>query len=91
MHITWGCQGIPRSFCHDHMPKDDTMIVLEDEKGEEYQTKYLVEKEGLSGGWRAFSVAHKLLEGDVVVFHKVMPSKFKVIVQTFLISFVSFV
>ncbi|XP_024165854.1 B3 domain-containing protein Os01g0234100 isoform X2 [Rosa chinensis] len=70
--------GIPRSFCREHMPKDDTMIVLEDENGEEYQTKYLVAKEGLSGGWRAFSAAHKLLEGDVLVFHKVMPSKLKV-------------
>ncbi|KAM5549242.1 B3 domain-containing protein Os01g0234100 [Rosa sericea] len=70
--------GIPRSFCREHMPKDDTMIVLEDENGKEYQTKYLVAKEGLSGGWGAFSVAHKLLEGDVLVFHKVMPSKLKV-------------
>ncbi|KAM5549250.1 hypothetical protein ABKV19_000595 [Rosa sericea] len=78
MHLTSGCQGIPRSFCREHMPKDDTMIVLEDENGKEYQTKYLVAKEGLSGGWGAFSVAHKLLEGDVLVFHKVMPSKLKV-------------
>ena len=56
------------------------MMVLEDEEGKEFQTKYLVGKVGLSAGWRGFSIAHKLLEGDVCVFHLVKPSKFKVIV-----------
>ena len=56
------------------------MMVLEDEEGKEFQTKYLVGKVGLSAGWRGFSIAHKFLEGDVCVFHLVKPSKFKVIV-----------
>lgn len=55
------------------------MIVLEDESGNEYDTKYLVEKIGLSAGWRGFSIAHKLVEGDVLIFHLIKPSKFKVI------------
>lgn len=59
------------------------MMVLEDEEGKEFRVKYLVEKNGLSGGWRWFSIAHKLLEGDVCVFHLVRPSKFKVIVWFF--------
>lgn len=55
-------------------------MVLEDESGKEYETKYLAEKVGLSGGWRGFSIAHELVERDVLVFHLVGPSKFKVIV-----------
>ncbi|CAL2279050.1 unnamed protein product [Prunus armeniaca] len=78
-HVT-GCfwLGLPKKFCCDHLLKQDTMIVLEDENGEEFETKYLAEKVGLSGGWRGFSMSHKLLEGDIVIFHVVTPSKFKV-------------
>lgn len=60
------------------------MIVLEDKSGREFQTKYLVGKGGLSAGWRGFSISHKLLAGDVVVFHRVTPSKFKVTDGTFM-------
>ena len=41
-------------------------------------TKYLVGKTGLSGGWRAFSIAHNLIEGDILVFELVQPTKFMV-------------
>ena len=58
----------------------DTAIVLEDESGEAFETKYLVEKVGLSAGWRGFSISHKLMGGDIVVFHLVKPSKFKVVI-----------
>ncbi|CAN6687732.1 unnamed protein product [Malus baccata var. baccata] len=78
-HVTGGFWlGLPKKFCCENLPKQDTMIVLEDESGEEFYTKYLVEKVGLSGGWRGFSIAHNLLEGDVVVFHVLAPSKLKV-------------
>ncbi|CAB4290460.1 unnamed protein product [Prunus armeniaca] len=78
-HVTGGFWlGLPKKFCREHLPKQDIMIALEDENGEEFETKYLADKVGLSGGWRAFSIAHKLLEGDVIVFHLVTPSKFKV-------------
>ncbi|KAM5549256.1 B3 domain-containing protein Os01g0234100-like [Rosa sericea] len=77
--VTGGfCLSLPKKFCGDHLPRQDTMIVLEDESGREFQTKYLVGKAGLSAGWRGFSIAHKLLAGDVVVFQRVTPSKFKV-------------
>lgn len=66
------------------------MIVLEDESGNECDTKYLAEKTGLSAGWRGFSIAHKLVEGDVLVFHLVKPSKFKVIERTLFICFFTF-
>ncbi|VVA26688.1 PREDICTED: B3 [Prunus dulcis] len=78
-HVTGGFWlGLPKKFCCEHLPKQDIMIALEDENGEEFETKYLADKVGLSGGWRGFSIAHKLLEGDVIVFHLVTPSKFKV-------------
>ncbi|BBH09547.1 AP2/B3-like transcriptional factor family protein [Prunus dulcis] len=78
-HVTGGFWlGLPKKFCCEHLPKQDIMIALEDENGEEFETKYLADKVGLSGGWRGFSIAHKLLEGDVIVFHLVTPSKFKI-------------
>ena len=83
--IVVGWQGLPKRFCHSHLPKNDSKIVLEDESGEAFQTKYLVQKVGLSAGWRGFSIAHKLMEGDIVVFHLVKPFKFKVVVWTFLL------
>jgi len=61
------------------MPKLDTTIALEDETGQLYETKYLAQKAGLSAGWRGFSIAHNLLEMDVLIFHLVQPSKFRVI------------
>ena len=76
----FGWQSLSRKFCDLHLPKHDATIVLEDENRKVFETKYLVAKGGLSGGWRGFSIAHKLVEGDVLVFHLVSPLKFKVIV-----------
>ncbi|KAI8532826.1 hypothetical protein RHMOL_Rhmol11G0244700 [Rhododendron molle] len=71
-HVTKGFWlGLPTEFCKSHLPRLDAIVVLEDESGEEYNTKYLVDKKGLSAGWRWFSISHKLLEGDAVVFHLV--------------------
>ncbi|XP_038900948.1 B3 domain-containing protein Os01g0234100 isoform X2 [Benincasa hispida] len=78
-HVTGGFWlGLPKGFCDLHLPKQDTAMVLEDESGKLYETKYLSEKTGLSAGWRGFSIAHKLLQGDVIVFHLVMPNRFMV-------------
>ncbi|KAJ4847421.1 hypothetical protein Tsubulata_036299 [Turnera subulata] len=70
--------GLPKKFCDEYLPKEDTMITLEDENGKECATKYLAQKVGLSGGWRGFSIDHNIKEGDVAVFHLVKPTKFKV-------------
>ncbi|KAK4834457.1 hypothetical protein QYF36_023225 [Acer negundo] len=78
-HVTRGFWlGLPSKFCLEHLPRLDTIIVLEDEDGNEYNTKYLAEKIGLSAGWRGFSISHKIREGDVAVFHLVSQTKFKV-------------
>lgn len=60
------------------MPSHDDTIILVDENDKEYNTKYSVRKNRLGGGWRGFSVAHELLEGDALVFHLIEPSKFRV-------------
>ncbi|XP_050204250.1 B3 domain-containing protein Os01g0234100-like [Mercurialis annua] len=70
--------GLPMKFCDDHMPIQDTMIDLEDENGVTFQAKYLAGKVGLSGGWRGFSIAHNLVQGDVLIFQLVRPNKFKI-------------
>lgn len=78
-HVSGGFWlGLPKRFCDFHFPKQDDTIVLVDEDEKEYYTKYLVNKNGLSGGWRGFSIAHKLLEGDVLIFQLVEPRKLKV-------------
>lgn len=54
------------------------MIALVDEEDEEFETKYLANKNGLSGGWRGFAIDHQLVDGDALVFHLTTPTTFKV-------------
>ncbi|CAN4079650.1 unnamed protein product [Withania somnifera] len=72
--------GLPVPFCKNHLPRKDTPVILESENGEEFEIKYIAEKTGLSAGWRKFAAAHKLLEGDVLVFQLVEPTRFKMYV-----------
>ncbi|KAK8710340.1 hypothetical protein V6N13_145670 [Hibiscus sabdariffa] len=72
--------GLPGVFCKMHLPRKDTTITLEDEGGHRYCVKYYADKTGLSAGWRQFCGANNLLEGDVLVFQLVEPTKFKVMV-----------
>lgn len=84
-------QGLPVQFCKKHLPDEDKMITLVDEKGEEFPTKYLAEKTGLSGGWRGFSVDHNLVDGDALVFQLVTPTEFKVTNKLKLEFYASFI
>ncbi|XP_021727975.1 B3 domain-containing protein Os01g0234100-like isoform X2 [Chenopodium quinoa] len=78
-HITGGFWlGLPRKFCDEHLPIRDCTVVLVDEAGKGFDTVYLAGKGGLSGGWRGFSIYHELLEGDVLVFHLIERTKFKI-------------
>ncbi|KAL8027669.1 hypothetical protein ABFS82_14G108900 [Erythranthe guttata] len=72
---------LPKLFCDAHLPKEDGIIVLLDENDQLHDTKYMMEvrdRYALTFGWRSFSTANKLLEGDVLVFQLVEPWKFKV-------------
>ncbi|XP_012066890.1 B3 domain-containing protein At3g19184 isoform X3 [Jatropha curcas] len=78
-HVTGGFWlGLPVQFCKDNLPKRDEYIILEDENGDTSESKYLVEKTGLSAGWRGFAIDHKLVDGDALVFQLVSPKEFKV-------------
>ncbi|XP_060962340.1 B3 domain-containing protein At3g19184-like isoform X2 [Cannabis sativa] len=78
-HVTGGFWlGLPVQFCKNHLPHTDEMITLIDEEGGEFPTKYLVVKNGLSGGWRGFAIDHQLVDGDALVFHLVKSTQFKV-------------
>ncbi|KAM7521965.1 hypothetical protein LguiA_011867 [Lonicera macranthoides] len=70
--------GLPHNFCQDHLPKSTENMVLENEDGTEYDAVYIGERSGLSGGWRAFALDHKLDDGDALVFELVEPTRFKV-------------
>ncbi|CAK9134877.1 unnamed protein product [Ilex paraguariensis] len=65
-------------FCEDHLPKSTVDIVLEDENGTEYDAVFISKRSGLSGGWRAFALDHKLDDGDALVFELTEPTRFKV-------------
>lgn len=54
-------------------------MTLIDEDGNETPATYLAQKTGLSGGWRGFSIAHKLADGDAIIFELVKRTTFKVI------------
>nr|GME12265.1 B3 domain-containing protein At5g42700-like isoform X1 [Ipomoea batatas] len=69
---------IPKAFCDSYLPSQNSTIMLVDEWGNEYKTTYLLERHGLSAGWRAFSIAHRLLKGDLLIFRLTEPNKFKV-------------
>ncbi|PIA26891.1 hypothetical protein AQUCO_08600041v1 [Aquilegia coerulea] len=70
--------GIPGQFCKAHLPKHDVTIPLVDENQEEFVTNYLLHKIGLSGGWKGFAVAHKLVERDALVFQLIKATTFQV-------------
>lgn len=72
--------GLPTWFCEDHLLKstEHIEIVLEDENGTEYEVIYISKRTGLSGGWRAFALDHKLDDGDALVFELVEPTRFKI-------------
>ncbi|KAK8558601.1 hypothetical protein V6N12_041902 [Hibiscus sabdariffa] len=70
-HVTGG-------FWLKNMPHHDVTVTLVDEEGEEFPTKYLGDKNGLSAGWRGFAIDHNLVDGDALVFQMVAPTEFKV-------------
>lgn len=78
-HVTGGFWlGLPVQFCKTHLPKYDETITLVNEEQEEFPTKYLADKTGLSAGWRGFAIDHQLVDGDALVFQLVSPTEFKV-------------
>ncbi|KAM6578482.1 hypothetical protein CsatB_030319 [Cannabis sativa] len=79
--------GLPSKFCENYLPKSIVDMELEDEDGKEFDAIYIGKRSGLSGGWRAFALEHKLNDGDACVFELVEPTRFKIyIVRASLVS-----
>ncbi|KAL2906231.1 hypothetical protein RDABS01_004941, partial [Bienertia sinuspersici] len=75
--------GLPLSFCKMYLPQTDTYFILLNQNGKRYTAKYLPRKTALSGGWRGFSIAEELSEGDALVFQLLQPTKLKVVFQIY--------
>jgi len=65
-------------------------MTLVDEDGNEYSTIYLQRKSGLSGGWKAFAVAHDLADGDALIFQLIKRTTFKVTHYTLVFGLLHF-
>ena len=77
-HTTGGFwMGLKSSFCKEYLPIEDEKVMLET-SGMEWECVYLVGKNGLSGGWRSFSIDNELRDGDSVIFELVNPRRFVV-------------
>ncbi|KAK4760895.1 hypothetical protein SAY87_005788 [Trapa incisa] len=72
--------GLPGYFTRQFLPLEDSTLILEDEDGKCYETKYFIRDGMLGAGWRQFCHAHQLGEGDVLVFQLVQPTKLKVFI-----------
>ncbi|KAF4373136.1 hypothetical protein CsatB_008485 [Cannabis sativa] len=73
---------LPGDFCTKNLPnkEDKNVVILIDKNGEEYKTVYLAKRAALSGGWKAFALAHNLMDGDVLLFKLIRPSVFEVFI-----------
>ncbi|XP_071722993.1 B3 domain-containing protein At5g42700-like [Rutidosis leptorrhynchoides] len=84
-HVSGGFWlGLSVNFCRTSLPKHDGYVTLVDEDGDESEANYLARKTGLSGGWKAFAVAHDLADGDAVVFQVIGPTRLKVFIYILL-------
>ncbi|KAL5550625.1 hypothetical protein UlMin_000801 [Ulmus minor] len=77
-YVSGGWLSLSVQFCKTHLPSHDGVMTLIDEDGNEYPTTYLARKTVLSSGWKRFSVAHDLVDGDVLIFQLIQPTVFKV-------------
>ncbi|XP_047324987.1 B3 domain-containing protein Os03g0184500-like [Impatiens glandulifera] len=65
-------------FAKSHLPEHTADITLIDEDGMGYSTKYLAATTRLSARWRRFSIDHKLVKGDVLIFQLISHLTMKV-------------
>lgn len=70
-------QSPPKSFSV-YLPKSNEYLTLIDEDGNESKSLYLARKNGLSAGWRGFSIEHGLVDGDALIFELINSNTFKV-------------
>lgn len=77
-HTTGGFwMGLQNTFCKTYLPAEDEKLMLE-ANGMEWECVYLAYKNGLSGGWRSFSIDNELRDGDCCIFELVTRRRFVV-------------
>lgn len=78
-------QNLNRQFGNEHMPKTTQNITLMNKAGFKWPVKWIKSgsQAGCSGGWRRFSLDHRLEEFDVCVFEVVDTKKFVILVHIF--------
>lgn len=77
-HTTGGFwMGLQNGFCKEYLPAEDEKLMLE-ANGMEWECVYLAYKNGLSGGWRSFSIDNELRDGDCCIFELVNRRRFVV-------------
>ncbi|CAL5055687.1 unnamed protein product [Urochloa decumbens] len=85
--ITKFWMGLPLQFCREHLPdpgKGCEVITLVDEKDDEFDLPYRKDRNGRCyyiNRWKGFAMAHKLADGDCIVFQLVEQRKFKVYIR----------
>ncbi|PKI50118.1 hypothetical protein CRG98_029442 [Punica granatum] len=77
MNVLVRSLGLPGYFSREYLPHEDVTLVIENEDGVCYETRYFSRDAMLGAGWRQFCHAHQLKEGDVLVFQLVEPTKLK--------------
>ncbi|MCO5610484.1 hypothetical protein L7F22_064722 [Adiantum nelumboides] len=60
--------GLDTDFSVQYLPSQIQEVALLDTSGKSWSARWLGARNGLSGGWRKFSLDHGLEEGDVCVF-----------------------
>lgn len=78
-------QNLNRQFGNEHMPKTTQNITLMNKAGFKWPVKWIKSgtQAGCSGGWRRFSLDHRLEEFDVCVFEVVDTKKIVILVHIF--------
>ncbi|KZV28896.1 hypothetical protein F511_13691 [Dorcoceras hygrometricum] len=80
-HVSGGFWlGLSSDLSKRKLPRNDGVVLLIDEEGEEWPVIYLARKSGLSGGWKKFAVDHHLVDGDALVFQLIRPAVLKVFI-----------
>nr|XP_024395529.1 B3 domain-containing protein Os11g0197600-like [Physcomitrium patens]PNR41431.1 hypothetical protein PHYPA_018834 [Physcomitrium patens] len=76
-----------RPFSKAYMPQESREVTLCNKAGHEWPVKWLFKEtnssSGFSGGWRRFSLDHRLEESDVCVFEIVDETNFVILVHIF--------
>ncbi|KAF6176137.1 hypothetical protein GIB67_023428 [Kingdonia uniflora] len=77
--VLW-IKNFPAQFCKSCLPKHDVTITLIDEDKVKSTVKFGSVSMAFGTGWKDFTTAHKLVEGDALVFQLIKATEFQVFI-----------